>query len=124
MRCDKDCLNCKFNLCKYDIKDAKKMLQEAVDGYERKRHAAYYEKNKERIDAKQKEYDKLHHAENWQRYYASHTQAVKEKNKKYYDDHKVEICEKSRNYYQAHKAEISARRKQLYRERKAKALQQ
>lgn len=85
--CDKNCLECKFDVCKYDLEDDPNVQQQ-----------------KRKMD--------------WKKYYAAHSEIIKQRSKKYYAENREFILAKANKHYQEYKAEISARRKELYLEKK------
>ena len=117
--CNKDCLNCKLAMCIYDLKDAKQVLQESVDKYDKARHAIYYLKHKAEIDAKQREYDRKNRkAEYLHEYYLRHKEAINKKNREQYAQNREERNAQAKAYYYEHRDEISKKRKAKYQEKK------
>ena len=113
MRCDKNCLNCKFLRCIHDIADEKQYVKEIMLKKDRARHKEYYQENREERLAKQKEYDKKRNAERSHAFYMAHKEEINEKNRLRYAQNREKRKAQSRAHYHAHKEEISKRRKEL-----------
>lgn len=119
MKCSKDCFNCQLLRCIHDIEDRQEYIRDVQRKKERERHAEYYRTHKAEIDAKQKEYDKLHrNAEKCHEFYLRNKSRINQKNKERYQRNREDRLIQAKAYYYEHKAEISERRKKRYQEKK------
>lgn len=62
-RCNKDCLNCIFPKCKYDIEDERKAIDQAKRRKKKEENRRYYEINRERNLLRYKEWYQAHREE-------------------------------------------------------------
>lgn len=111
MKCNNDCLNCKFLVCKHDVADRKEYLERYDKLKEKEHHAKYYREHREAVLAKQKERDK-NRSERSKRFYEKHKERLHKERHDRYWEHRDEYIEKQRAYYALHKDEINARRRE------------
>lgn len=122
-KCGLNCLECKRPKCIHDIQDERKAIREMFTSrqkeIDRVRHAEYYKKNKEKILAKQNEYNNNNYdPEKKHAYYLDNKEDINKKSKKRYEENREVRLRQAKQYYEKHRAEISERRKNRRREQK------
>lgn len=99
--------------------------QQVLDEFERKKvkaiKARYYQKNRDEIKKKQKEYYKIaDRSIASKKYWEKNKETLKKKHKARYQENRESRLEYQRNYYMEHKEEILRKRKEKRRNDKSR----
>lgn len=94
-----------------DLRDIEESIKNAERLRDKKRHAAYYKKNRKKILKKQKKADEIRDRKSKQ-YYKANKERILTANLERYYKNREERLRKQREYYQRNKVEINKRRKE------------
>jgi hypothetical protein len=102
-------------MCRHDLEDAKQVFKDSLQNLEKTRHAEYYLKNKDRIDARQKAYDAVRKEQKkayLHEYYLKNKERLNAMNRERYAEDREKRNAESLAYYYEHRDEINKRRKE------------
>jgi hypothetical protein len=87
--------------------------EEILKGKEKARHAKYYQKNKKKIDRKQKKADELRDRQTYSHeYYLKNKEKMNQYSHDLYQKQRPERLAYAKAYYELHKEEINRKRKE------------